>query len=69
MNPLVENQLVSIAWLEGLRLACNGTGIKGKCYRLVARLCPVAIKMYGKYNEFGVIAVPALFELQKPSAF
>ena len=68
MNPLVENQLVSVYLLEKLRLACNGTGIKGKLCRLVAWLCPIVIKLYGKYNEFELIAVRALFELQEPSA-
>lgn len=59
---------MSIDFLEKLRLACNGDGIKGKMYRLVAQLCPLAIKLYGKYNEFEFIAIPALFELQMPSA-
>jgi len=58
---------MSLNFLEKLRLACNGNGIKGILYSLVVGLCPLGIKLYGKYNELELIAIPALFEIQTPS--
>jgi hypothetical protein len=69
INPLVENHLKSIKLLRRLRLACSGKGLQGRLYLLVVKLLPLGVKLYGKYNEIEVIAVPGVYEFVEPSLY
>jgi len=69
INPLVENHLNSIKLLRRLRLACSGKGLQGRLYLLVVKLLPMGVKLYGKYNEIEVIAVPGAYEFVEPSLY
>lgn len=69
MNPLIKNHFESVKLVEKLRLACGSQGLRGKIYRLVVELLPLGIKLYGKYNEIEIIAVPGVFEFVEPSLY
>jgi hypothetical protein len=69
VNPLMQNQLWSIIVMEKLSTACIGEGFVGRLYRLVAQLIPLGIKIYGKYNELGIIALPPLFQKAGPNLY
>ena len=66
INPLVKNHIRSYKLLKKLRLACSGAGITGKLYRVITQLLPFGMKVYGKYNELGLIAIPGAFEFDEP---
>lgn len=69
INPLVKNQIISFKFLEKVKLACTGKGLEGKFYRIVAQVLPLGMKLYGKYNEIGIIPVTGAFEFVEPTLY
>ena len=69
MNPLVKNHIVSIKFVEKIKLACIGEGVGGKFYRLVSWLLPLGITVYGKFNEIEIVAVPGIFQFAEPMLY
>lgn len=53
--------------VERLHLACGVVGLKGRVYRLVTWLLPLAITVYGTYN--GLIAMRPMFEFVEPCLY
>ena len=62
----IEKSYRKLQALEKLRLACRGVRIRGKLCRLITQLFPFGMKVYGKFNEIGLIAVPGVFEFDEP---
>jgi hypothetical protein len=69
INPLIHNQLWSMMVTENLNKACIGKGLVGGLYRFAAQLLPLVIKIYGKYNQLGIIALPPLFQKDGPNLY
>ena len=69
MNRPLKNHLSSIKMLRKLRSACSGKGLDGRFYLFVVKLLPLGMKLYGKYNEMEIIAVPGVFEFVEPSLY
>ena len=66
INPIVKSQLLGILLCEKVKLACSGNGLGGKFYRVIAKLLPLGVKLYGAYNEIELIAVPGIFQFAEP---
>ena len=64
-----KNHIESMKLVERVLLACKGVGFKGRMYHLISRVLPLGIRVYGKYNEIGLIAVPPIFEYVEPCLF
>jgi hypothetical protein len=69
INPVIEHDLWSVMIIEHLSRACIGKGLVGRVYRLGAQMLPLVIKIYGKYNELGIIPLPPLFQKDGPDLY
>jgi len=69
INPNIEAHLWCITVIENVNKACIGKGLVGGLFRLGARMLPLVIKIYGKYNEIGLIPLPPLFQKDGPNLY